>query len=84
MQLLVIGVKPNEPASPWRFKLLKPWLSFWTGLFLHVGLGFWTAHVKGWENFKDAQHARCFPLIVLQHLQSHCESAHRAQLSEID
>lgn len=59
LQVLVIGVKPNEPCSRWRFLLLRPWLQFWTGLFLHVGLGFWDAHVTGWENYKEAQEARC-------------------------
>lgn len=52
-------MKPNEPCAPWRMWLLRPWLQFWTGLFLHLGLGFWDARVKGWENYKEAQEARC-------------------------
>lgn len=57
-QLLVIGMKPNEPCAPWRFRLLRPWLQFWTGVFLTLGLGFWTARVKGWEHYQEAQEAR--------------------------
>jgi hypothetical protein len=64
MQLLVIGVKPNEAGSAWRFKLLRPWLSFWTGIFLRLGLGFWTAGVTGWEHFEEAQEARYWKLLL--------------------
>ncbi len=59
MQLLVFGVKPNDVGSAWRFNLLRPWLRFWTGVFLRLGLGFWGAKVTGLENYTAAQEARC-------------------------
>jgi hypothetical protein len=64
LQLLVIGAKPNEPCSPWRLQLLRPWLRFWTGLFLQLGLSFWDVRVKGWEHYREAQEARCTGLTL--------------------
>lgn len=55
----MIGVKPNEPGSAWRFKVIRPWLRFWTGVFLRLGLGFWGANVTGWEHFQEAERERC-------------------------
>ena len=58
-QVMVIGVKPNEVGAMWRFRLIRPWLKFWTGIFLRLGLGFWGAKVVGWDNFKKAEQDRC-------------------------
>lgn len=57
-QAMVIGARPNEPGSAWRFSIIRPWLRFWTGIFLRLGLGFWTASVTGWKNFEDAERER--------------------------
>mmetsp|Transcript_6129 Transcript_6129/g.17582 ORF Transcript_6129/g.17582 Transcript_6129/m.17582 type:complete len:410 (+) Transcript_6129:361-1590(+) len=57
-RVLVIGVKPNEPGSPWRFNIIRPWLRFWTGVFLRLGLSFWGAQVTGWEHFEEAERER--------------------------
>jgi lysophosphatidylcholine acyltransferase/lyso-PAF acetyltransferase len=65
-RLLVIGVKPNEVGSSWRFNLLRPWLRFWTGVFLRLGLGFWKAKVTGWENYEAALNARA--ICVFNHV----------------
>lgn len=54
VRILVIGAKPNEPGGAWRYKLIQPWLQFWTGIFLRLGLGFWGARVTGWENYQQA------------------------------
>lgn len=54
----MIGVPINEPLPAWRYWLVRPWLKFWTGLFLRAGLGFWP-RFNGWENYRKAQDARC-------------------------
>lgn len=58
VQLLMIGVPINTPLPAWRYYLVRPWLSFWTGLFLRAGLGFWPCFV-GWKNYRMAQDERC-------------------------
>lgn len=54
----MIGVPINEPLPAWRYWLVRPWLKFWTSLFLRAGLGFWP-RFTGWENYRKAQDARC-------------------------
>ena len=72
-QLLVIGVKPNEPCAPWRLRLLRPWLRYWTGLFLQLGLSFWNVRVKNWEHYREAEEARCTCMFLRS------QSSHRSQ-----
>lgn len=57
-RVLVIGVEPNHLGSSWRFGILRPWLRFWTGIFLRLGLCFWGTSVKGWQNYEDAKRER--------------------------
>lgn len=57
-RVLVIGAEPNDPGSSWRFSIIRPWLRFWTGVFLRLGLCFWGASVKGRHNFEVAERER--------------------------
>ena len=57
LQILMIGVPINKPLPKWRFLLVRPWLKFWTGLFLRAGLGLWPRFV-GWQNYRQAKKER--------------------------
>ena len=56
----MIGVPINKPLPRWRFYLVRPWLKFWTGLFLRAGLGLWPRFV-GWKHYDQAKKERQVP-----------------------
>ncbi len=53
----MIGVPINKPLPKWRFILVRPWLKFWTGLFMRAGLGLWP-RFHGWKHYNQAKKER--------------------------
>ena len=53
----MIGVPINKPLPKWRFYLVRPWLKFWTGLFMRAGLGLWP-RFHGWKHYDQAKKER--------------------------
>jgi len=81
-QVLMIGVPINKPLPKWRFILVRPWLKFWTGLFMRAGLGLWP-RFHGWKHYNQAKKERCGALLSQQDTGSLLSGLHARHTSAV-
>ena len=65
-KLMILGSPINQPLSPARSKMMRPFLSFWADILMRLGFSFWRLPIKGKEHIKAAEEARA--IIAFNHV----------------
>ncbi|KAK9843883.1 hypothetical protein WJX84_004630 [Apatococcus fuscideae] len=65
-KLIILGSPINEPLSPTRSRIMRPFLSFWADILIRIGFSFWRLPIRGREHIKAAEDARA--IIAFNHV----------------
>lgn len=65
-KLMILGSPINQPLSPARSRMMRPFLSFWADILMRLGFSFWRLPIKGKEHIKAAEDARA--IIAFNHV----------------